>query len=537
MDSFKDLDLSPTLMRSIEELGYEKPSPIQAEALPVLLGEPTDFIGLAATGTGKTAAFGIPLLERIDVSKRTIQAIVLCPTRELALQVSGQINLLGKHKGVRSLPIYGGSGYREQIDGLKSGVPIVVGTPGRVIDHLEKGTLKLDNLQTVILDEADEMISMGFKDELDRILSATPRESANIWLFSATMSPEVRRVADTYLTTPKQVQINRTEMLSATVEQSYYFSRESNKPEILCKIIDMAEDFYGIIFCQTKALVMDLTQLLSNQGYKVDCLHGDKDQRARERTMQLFRDRTVNVLVCTDVAARGLDVKDITHVINYSLPRELDSYVHRIGRTARSGKAGFAISLVTPSHKGLLTRIERLTKSRIVEGEIPTRKDVGVKKVKQMFEKFMSQKFHERATSVLPEEWVEALENMPADEIAGRFIAMTMPDVFEDRGQSEMVRLPGPPARDDRESRGRSGGSSGSSQRRAFSAPRPSSFRREPREAPLDPSLEADRAPSSETRQYRGTRKTATSKSGTEFKGNFPKREKPKKKYGAKKRK
>ncbi len=549
MESFKDLDLSPLVIRSIEELGYEKPSPIQAQALPVLLGEPTDFIGLAATGTGKTAAFAIPLLERIDVNKKRIQAIVLCPTRELAMQVSGQINLLGKHKGVRSLPIYGGAGYREQIDGLKSGIPIVVGTPGRVIDHLEKGTLKLDNLETVILDEADEMISMGFKDELDRILSATPRESANIWLFSATMSPEVRRVADTYLTTPQQVQINRTEMLSATVEQSYYFSRESNKPGIICKIIDMAEDFYGIIFCQTKALVMDLTQLLANQGYKVDCLHGDKDQRARERTMQLFRDRTVNVLVCTDVAARGLDVKDITHVINYSLPRELDSYVHRIGRTARSGKAGFAISLVTPSHKGLLTRIERLTKSRIVEAELPTRKDVGVKKVKQMFAQFMDQKFHERATSILPEEWAEALENMPADEIAGRFIAMTMPDVFEDRDASEMVRLPGPPARDDRDSRGgdrersfnnrdsrddrRGPPSSGPRRGPSFSSPRPP--RREPREEVVDFAMEADKAPAgAETRQYRGP-KTGFSKGKSEFKGNFAKRDKPKKKYGAKK--
>lgn len=541
MDSFKDLDLSPLLMRSIEDMGFEKPSPIQAQTLPMLLGVDTDFIGLAATGTGKTAAFSIPLLERIDPTLKKVQAIVLCPTRELALQVSGQINLLGKHLKIKSLPIYGGAGYREQIDGLKSGIPIVVGTPGRVIDHLEKGTLKLDSLSTVILDEADEMISMGFKDELDRILSMTPKESSNIWLFSATMSPEVRRVADAYLTNPKQVQVNRTEMLSETVEQSYYFTRESNKPGIICKIIEMADDdFYGIIFCQTKMLVTDLTQFLSNQGYKVDCLHGDKDQRARERTMQLFRDRTVNILVCTDVAARGLDVKDITHVINYSLPRELDSYVHRIGRTARSGKTGHAISLVTASHKGLLTRIERLTKSRIQEAVLPTRKEVALKKVNALLSKFQNQKFHERATGILNSEWAEALEGMPGNEIAGRFIALMMPDIFEDRDSSELPRLPGPPARDDRDSRSSERDRSSSYRKpRAEEQPRPS-FRREGRTRNLEDSqsssLEADNAPEG-ARQYRGPLRK-----GTDHKGHYPKRDSgkssiKKKKYGGAKRK
>jgi ATP-dependent RNA helicase DeaD len=431
VNSFADLVLSPELSKAIAELGYEKPSPIQVQALPILLGEPTDFIGLAATGTGKTAAFGIPLLEQIDPAKKSVQGLILCPTRELALQVTGQINLLGKHKGIKALPIYGGANYSDQIHGLRNGAKIVVGTPGRVIDHLERGTLNLKDVKTLILDEADEMISMGFKEDLETILQASPRETSKIWLFSATMGKDVRRVADTYLKTPKQVQVNRTEMLSNTVEQLYYPSRESDKPEIMCKIIEAADVFYGIIFCQTKALVMDLTQYLMSRGYKVDCLHGDKTQNDRERTMQAFRDKKVTMLVCTDVASRGLDVKDITHVINYSIPRELDVYVHRIGRTARSGKAGVAISLVTPSHRNLIGRIEQMTKSRMKEGRVPSRKDIGAKKVAGFLAKFQDQKFFNRAVEVLGPEWKSAIGTMSAEEIVGRFLNMISPEIFE----------------------------------------------------------------------------------------------------------
>ncbi len=432
MKTFAELTLSPALMRAIADLKYETPSPIQAQALPILLGSPTDFIGLAATGTGKTAAFGIPMLERIDTSRRTLQGLVLCPTRELALQVSGQINILGKHLGVRSLPIYGGAGFGDQFRGLKDGVHVVVGTPGRLIDHLERGTLKLNHLKTFILDEADEMISMGFKEDLEALLQATPREHSSIWLFSATMSKEVRRVADTYLRNPRHVQINKKEMLSNTVEQLYYPTKESNKPEVLCKLIDAAENFYGLVFCQTKVLVVDLTRYLTDRGYKVDCLHGDKDQKSRERTMQFFRDRRVSMLICTDVASRGLDVKDITHVINYSIPRELDSYVHRIGRTARSGKSGFAMSLVTPSSRGLIPRIEKMTNSRMREGRIPTRKDIGEKKIRQVLAQFNTQKSFARAAEIMGQDWKSAILAMPKEEVVARFLAMNFPEVFED---------------------------------------------------------------------------------------------------------
>jgi ATP-dependent RNA helicase DeaD len=433
LKSFDELKLSEPLARAVTDLGYTVPTPIQAQALPVLLGGPTDFIGMAGTGTGKTAAFGIPLIEQIDASKRHVQGLVLCPTRELAIQVCGQLNLMGKHKGIKALPVYGGTGYGEQQEGLRHGVQIVVGTPGRLIDHLDRRALTLDAIKTVVLDEADEMISMGFRDDLEKILKSVPREKSHIWLFSATMSGDVRRVADTYLRHPKQVQVNRTEMLSTTVEQIYYTVRESDKPEILCKIVEATEDFYGLVFCQTKALVAELSEYLQGRGLKVDCLHGDKSQDDRERTMRAFRDKKVTLLICTDVASRGLDVKELTHVINYSVPKELDVYVHRIGRTARSGKPGTAISFMIPTHRHLISRLEHWTKSKMKEGKVPSRKDIATKKVSKLLERFLGQKHFARAAELLGPDWKAATGEMSPDEVIGRFIAMTSPELFEER--------------------------------------------------------------------------------------------------------
>lgn len=437
MNSFQELHIQPKLMKSLNEMGFKTPTPIQAQAFPILLGDPTDFLGLAATGTGKTVAFGIPLLEQIDTSQRRIQGLILCPTRELALQVSGQIDLLGKHMGIRSVAIYGGTSYPEQIRGLRSGAVIVVGTPGRVMDHMKRKTLDLTELKTVILDEADEMISMGFKEELETILSTVPESTQN-WLFSATMGREVRRVADTYLRNPKQVQVNQTEIVPEAIEQIYYRAHESDKPEIVCKVIEAADSFYGIIFCQTKALVTDLTQYLVSRGLKADCLHGDMDQTARERTMQGFRNRRVTILVCTDVASRGLDVKDITHVVNYSLPRELENYVHRIGRTARSGKTGFAMSLVAPGQRHLIPRVEQITKSKIHEGQLPTRKEVGKKKIALYLQKFQSETKHQRAEELLDDAWKNAIENLDRSEIVARFLALSLPEIFQDREKPQV---------------------------------------------------------------------------------------------------
>lgn len=432
MKSFDDLKLSAPVARAIAELGYSAPTEIQQQALPVLLGPATDFIGQAATGTGKTAAFGIPLLERVDASKKLVQGLILCPTRELAVQVSGQINLFGKHKGVKAVPIYGGASYSAQLEGLKHGAAIVVGTPGRLIDLIDRGALKLAGVKTVVLDEADEMISMGFKEDLEKILKATPRETSNVWLFSATMSPGVRRVADAYLRKPRQVQINRGEMLSTTVEQIYYLARESDKIELIVKIIESADDFYGLVFCQTKALVMDVVQAMIERGYKVDSLHGDKTQQDRDRTMKAFRDKKVNLLICTDVASRGLDVKELTHVVNYSIPREMDVYVHRIGRTARSGKSGLAISLVSPSNRHMIGRIEHMTKSRMKEGKIPTRQEIGARKVAKILAAFQSKDKYFRAAEFLGPDWELATDEMDLKEIIARFLCLLTPETFED---------------------------------------------------------------------------------------------------------
>lgn len=444
---FKDLGLSAPIQKAIDEMGFTEPSEIQAQALPILLGEPTDFLGLAATGTGKTAAFAIPALESVDPAIKAVQVLILCPTRELALQVAGQINLMGKHKGVRSVAIYGGSGYGDQIYGLKQGNAVVVGTPGRVVDHIERGTLKLDRVQTVVLDEADEMISMGFKEDMETILGQIPEGQARTWLFSATMSPEVRRIADNHLENPRQVQINRSQALPGTVEQIYYMTSEANKPEVLCKLIEAADDFYGIIFCQTKALVIDLHNYLKMRHYPVDCLHGDMEQVARDRAMRAFREKKTRILVATDVACRGLDVNDISHVINYSLPRELDHYVHRIGRTGRIGKSGYALNLVTGSHKGLIHRIEKMTKSRMTEGKIPTRREVGVKKVAQMLPKFENQPTYAKAAELMDNTWKDAIRDMPSEEVAARFLALMHPEWFAEQREDERPKASAMPGK------------------------------------------------------------------------------------------
>jgi ATP-dependent RNA helicase DeaD len=439
---FNELPISAPLLQALNEMGFSSPTPIQAQTLPLLLGNDTDFLGLAATGTGKTAAFGIPLLERIDRSTPGVQALVLCPTRELAIQVSEQLKLLGRHLGVRTVAIYGGTGYGDQIYGLKQGAQIVIGTPGRVVDHIEKGTLRLANLRTLVLDEADEMISMGFKEDLETVLQAAPKGQANTWLFSATMGADVRSVADHYLNSPQKVQVNRTEMLSAGVEQIYYRVHEYDKPEILCKLIDAADDFYGIVFCQTKSLVSDLYQYLLGKGYRVDCLHGDLDQTSRDRVMKAFRERKIAILIATDVACRGLDVKDVTHVVNYSIPRELDNYVHRIGRTARSGKTGIAMSLVTPSHRELIGRIERMTKSKMKEGQVPTHREIVLKRILKVQTAFQAQGPQGRAAAMLPEAWKEELAGLSKEEITARFLTLMMPDAFQERAEEKKKGKP-----------------------------------------------------------------------------------------------
>ncbi len=431
--TFAELSLPPKINQSIKDLNYETPTPIQAQTIPILMQEPTDFLGIAATGTGKTAAYGIPLLAKLQLTTRHTEAIILAPTRELAKQITDNLRQLSKNMDVSLLCIYGGAGYRDQIMGLRRGAHVIVATPGRLVDHIQQGNMNLSHVKTVILDEADEMISMGFAEDMESILKAVragdDARQVNSWLFSATMQPELRKIADRYLKKPKIVTINSSQMLSGTVEQIYYTLREDQKIDAVCRILDVTEDFHGLVFCQTKSLVDEVDAKLRDRGYASDQLHGDRSQTERERTLDRFRRKHVRVLVCTDVAARGLDVKNLSHVINFSLPRELDSYVHRIGRTGRSGKPGIAISLVTPSHIGLVRRIESITRSTLTRGTIPSGQDVATNKLKKLVQSFSQVPVTEDIKKLVEQIWTDELESMSGLEMISRLVCMLLPDL------------------------------------------------------------------------------------------------------------
>ncbi len=445
LNSFESFGLSEQVMAAMNEMGFTAPTPIQSQALPILLAGANDFIGLASTGTGKTAAFGIPLIEGIDSSKKDTQALVMSPTRELALQVAEQLTLLGKKKGVRVVTIYGGASYRTQIDGIKRGAHIVVATPGRLVDFLEQKMIKLQSVKTVVLDEADEMLSMGFKEALETILSATQpsdgpnsvRAACRTWLFSATMSSEVKRLTSTYLENPETVQVNKVGSTADTIDQVYYTVKNSYKTEVISRLLQTLPEFYGIIFCQTKMEVAELADILTQRGFPADSLHGDKSQAERESTLKKFKQKAVKVIVATDVAARGLDIKDLTHVVNHSLPWDSESYVHRIGRTGRNGQKGTAITLVNPEQLNLLRRVMQNTKATLTKGVIPSANEVAGLKIKDVMEKVST--MNEKSESLalandLIENLIAAedinLKELSKEELLARFIAAYFPQVF-----------------------------------------------------------------------------------------------------------
>jgi ATP-dependent RNA helicase DeaD len=374
MTSFLEFNLSKKLQEAVHEMGYEEPSPIQATCIPLIM-DGRDVIGQAQTGTGKTAAFGIPLVEKAT-SGRHVEAIILLPTRELAIQVAGELRKIAKFKRTRTLPIYGGQSIGHQIRALEQGVQIVIGTPGRVLDHLRRGTLRLDHVQTVVLDEADEMLDMGFIEDIETILQETPQERQTL-LFSATIPPEVRRLANRYMRDPEHVQMAKNEMTVPLIDQVYYKVLERTKLESVCRIIDSEDVTLGIIFCRTKRGVDELTEALISRGYLADGLHGDLSQAQRDRVMKRFRGGDIELLVATDVAARGLDIGNVTHVVNYDIPQDTESYVHRVGRTGRAGKRGLAITLVTPREFKLLKTIQRETRATIDQREVPSLADVA----------------------------------------------------------------------------------------------------------------------------------------------------------------
>lgn len=371
---FKNYDLSQEMLDALEKKGFKAPSEIQALVIPELLKEKTHLIGQAQTGTGKTAAFSIPILESITPNKK-VKALILAPTRELANQVSDEIYTLKGNKDIKVLAVYGGASIENQIKNLKKGVDIVVGTPGRVIDMINKGVLKLDQLEYFVLDEADEMLNMGFIEDIELILEST-NDDKKMLFFSATIPKPILAIAKRFMPDHKILKVKKKELTTNLTEQIYFEVRREDKFEALCRVLDYKPDFYGIVFCRTKSEVDEVTNKLKARNYDAEAIHGDITQGLREKALNLFRDKVLTILVATDVAARGIDVSNLTHVINYSIPQESDSYVHRIGRTGRAGNKGVAITFVTPQESRKLAQIKRETKSDIKKEQIPNVEDI-----------------------------------------------------------------------------------------------------------------------------------------------------------------
>ena len=384
LDGFDTLGLRPELLKTIMDLGYEEPTPIQRETIPHLLAG-RDLLGQAATGTGKTAAFALPVLQMIDSSAKVVPfALILVPTRELAMQVSEAIFRYGRELGVKVTPIYGGQPIFRQLQALDRGVHIVVATPGRALDHIGRGSLRLDSIRTVILDEADEMLDMGFADDIDSILQATPDERQTV-LFSATMPARINALARKYQHDPVRIQIGRGDAQPGTalIRQSAYMVQRSHKPAALGRILDIEGPKATLVFCRTRIEVDQLTETMNGRGYRAEALHGGMDQPQRDRVMSRLRDGTAELLVATDVAARGLDVDTLTHVVNYDVPSAAESYVHRIGRVGRAGRQGVAITLAEPREQRLLFNIEKLTKQKIAIERVPTVADLRARQIEQ----------------------------------------------------------------------------------------------------------------------------------------------------------
>ena len=383
---FKELHLSKEIQMAVTDMGFEEATPIQTQSIPYML-EGKDVIGQAQTGTGKTAAFGIAAIEKVDPKNLAVQAVILCPTRELAIQVSEELKKLSKYKrSIEILPVYGGQPIDRQIRALKKGVQIIIGTPGRVMDHMERRTLKLDNVKMMVLDEADEMLDMGFREDIELIMKKIPTERQTI-LFSATMSRAILDLTKKYQKKPQMIKLEHKEMTVPEVEQFYYEVKSQAKPEVLSRLIDANDIKLSLVFCNTKRRVDELVDILKSRGYLADGLHGDLQQRQRDIVMSKFRRKEIEILVATDVAARGIDVGDIEAVFNYDIPADDENYVHRIGRTARAGRAGRAINFVTGREVYRIRQIQQFTKSKIIAQKVPSVSDIEEIKTNLLLEK------------------------------------------------------------------------------------------------------------------------------------------------------
>ena len=440
MKTFEELGVSPEIRKAIEEMGYENPMPVQEEVIPYLLGENNDVVALAQTGTGKTAAFGLPLLQQIDVKNRVPQSLILCPTRELCLQIAGDLNDYSKYiDGLKVLPVYGGSSIDSQIRSLKRGVHIIVATPGRLLDLMERKTVSLSTVHNIVMDEADEMLNMGFTDSINAILADVPKER-NTLLFSATMSPEIARISKNYLQNVKEITIGRKNESTSNVKHVAYTVQAKDKYAALKRIVDYYPQIYGITFCRTRKETQEIADKLMQEGYNADSLHGELSQAQRDAVMQKFRIRNLQLLVATDVAARGLDVDDLTHVINYGLPDDTESYTHRSGRTGRAGKTGTSIAIINLREKGKLREIERIIGKKFIAGEMPTGKQICEKQLIKVIDELEKVKVNEEEITDFMPEIYRKLEWLSKEDLIKRMVSHEFNrflDYYRDREEIE----------------------------------------------------------------------------------------------------
>lgn len=431
MISFSSLSLREELTRAVADLGFETPTPIQQKVIPHLLAHPSDIIGLAQTGTGKTAAFGLPLLHHVDVAQKHVQALVLSPTRELCMQIQEEFKKYGTHmRGLKTTAVYGGVPIGGQIREVKQNPQIIVATPGRLIDLLERGALSLEQVQYVVLDEADEMLNMGFREDIDFILkNAVARE--HTWLFSATMSNEVRGIAKRFMKEWKEFSVATANTTNENIDHQYYITQKHLRFEALQRLLDFTPGIYGIIFTRTKQDCQDIAERLMKQGYHVSPLHGDMDQKMRSKVMERFKNKSLQAIVATDVAARGIDVNDISHVINYELPDDPEVYTHRSGRTARAGKSGICMSIISPKEIYNIRQIERLVKQRFVRSDIPDGAEVVRKRLFYYLEQIENAKPKADFAHVYENSIHERFEAMDKDELIKKLIWIQLKDTID----------------------------------------------------------------------------------------------------------
>nr|MBA3899598.1 DEAD/DEAH box helicase [Bacteroidota bacterium] len=424
MNKFEALGINEQLVKAVTDMGFEKPSPIQEQAIPVLLEENTDLVGLAQTGTGKTAAFGLPLLQKVDFSSRDTQAIILCPTRELCVQITKDLTNYAKHiPGTNIVPVYGGASIDIQIRQISKGAQIIVATPGRMADMINRKKADLSHIKWLVLDEADEMLDMGFKDELDIILEKTPKDK-NTWLFSATMETQVARIAKSYMNNPVEISVGGKNEGAANITHQYYVVQARDRFATLKRLVDVNPDIFGIIFCRTRMETQDLAEKLMKEGYNADALHGDLSQQQRDKVMGRFRSRSLQLLLATDVAARGIDVDNITHVIHFSLPDDIENYTHRSGRTARAGKTGVSISILNMKEVGKVRDLERKLKTKFEKKQVPSGIEVCERQLVSIVKEVHDVEVNEKAIEPFLELTYAELGEFSKEELIKRFLSI-----------------------------------------------------------------------------------------------------------------